>query len=369
MTFEMPDLDVEIVIELFDTIYDSLDDVEILLENLSTYPNDQDRLNDLFRHLHSIKGNFRVCFMEPLSQYMHGVEETLSEVRNGRLEFNPITKEIMLMAVDKLRTYMAQLHDEHCIETDEINLITHGFLELACTEVDQFASRANAFLREITGSAIAEGLVDVEIPSGSTENNTEISVGGLDDDLVYFETLAKMLDTRLPNHNNRSEQLLRIVRATETYLPYKLDMQQVTAAVYIHDIGMAFVPDSIISASGKLTDEQRATLHKHPHVGYQLLRRLEHWDEAANMVLQHHERIDGKGYPHGVTGDQICNGAKLLAVGDAFCSLTNEREDRSTRRSVLRALMEISSHCDSQFDRETVEAFTKMAADVFKRAQ
>ncbi len=369
MTFEMPDLDVEIVTELFDTIYDSLDDVEIQLENLSSYPGDQDRLNDLFRHFHSIKGNFRVCFMEPLSQYMHGVEETLSEVRSGRLEFTPMAKEIMLMAVDKLRFYMTQLHDHHSVETEEMSKITHGFLELACVEADQFSERASVFLQEITGSTFTEDLVDVGVSSTEPEQAAEISVGDLENDLVYFETLAKMLDGRLPNHNNRSEQLLRILRATEPYLPYELDMQQVTAAVYIHDIGMAFIPDSIICASGKLTDEQRATLHKHPHVGYQLLRRLEHWDDAAKMVLHHHERIDGKGYPHGVSGDKICSGAKLLAVGDAFCSLTNEREDRSTRRSVLRALMEISSHCDTQFDRATVEAFTKMAADVFKRAQ
>lgn len=368
MLFNMPDLDNEIVVELFDTIYDALDDVEILLENLSSYPDDQERLNDLFRHMHSIKGNFRVCFMTPLSEYMHGVEETLSEVRSGRLDFSPITKEILLMAIDKLRTYMAQLHDQHAVETEEIEKITHGFLTLACAEPQHFAELARNLLRDVTGSETTEELVGVEIQEAVPESAAEISVGGLDNDLVYFETLAKMLDARLPHHTNRTEQLLRIVRAIESYLPYALDMQQVTAAIYIHDIGMAFVPDSILTASGRLSDEQREVLQKHPHVGFQLLRRLEHWDEAATMVLQHHERIDGKGYPKGLVGDEICDGAKLIAVCDAFCSLTNQREDRSTRRSVLRALMEIGSHCDTQFDRATVEAFSRMATDVFKKA-
>jgi HD-GYP domain-containing protein (c-di-GMP phosphodiesterase class II) len=129
---------------------------------------------------------------------------------------------------------------------------------------------------------------------------------------------------------------------------------------------MAYIPNDILMAADKLSETDDEIIAKHPHVGYQLLQRLGHWDEAASIVIQHHERLDGKGYPYGLKENEICNGAKLLAVADTFTSLTTERADRSRRRTVLRALMEINNHIGTQFDHATVLAFTQMATERYK---
>ena len=91
-------------------------------------------------------------------------------------------------------------------------------------------------------------------------------------------------------------------------------------------------------------------MQQHPIWGYELLNRMEGWNTAADMVLQHHERIDGEGYPHKKVGDEINDGARLLAILDAYYAMPNLRADRSHRRSIMRAISEVNACIDTQFD-------------------
>ncbi len=366
MELTIPELDEDVLHELLDTINESLDEVEIALENLNADPSRDDILNDIFRHLHSIKGNFRVCFLGPFSNYVHAIEETFSEIRNGRLKFSPIIKEVTLIAVDKLRANMELIEHSTQMDTTEMEEISHHFLMVATAETDQADGAAKNLLNTIVGEDTTELPVAVELPVGEVPAKPTINSEELDNDIRYFQSLALLLERRIPNWRGRAERMLGIVTSVLPYLPYEVDNQQLHAALYVHDIGMAFLPEDILNSTIQLNDEQRAELHDHPVIGYHFLKRLQHWHEASVMVLQHHERIDGKGYPKGITSDQICDGAKLLAVTDAFTSLTSERADRSRRRTVLRALMELSTHSGTQFDEQTVIAFTEMAKQRYK---
>jgi HD-GYP domain-containing protein (c-di-GMP phosphodiesterase class II) len=132
-----------------------------------------------------------------------------------------------------------------------------------------------------------------------------------------------------------------------------LDPEQLEAAIYMHDLGMALLPDSVLTKPARLTDDEWTTLHRHVHAGAGLLARMPAWAEAAQMVEQHHERPDGKGYPLGLSDAQIAPGAKLIAILDAFEAMTHRRADRDSRKSVFRAMSEINAS-DAQFCRQWV---------------
>jgi HD-GYP domain-containing protein (c-di-GMP phosphodiesterase class II) len=124
----------------------------------------------------------------------------------------------------------------------------------------------------------------------------------------------------------------------------------------LHDVGKIGVSDSILLKPAKLTDEEWGSMKKHPEIGYNMLRQVKFLEGAAEIILAHHERWDGKGYPFGLTEEEIPLGARIFGVVDTFDSMTSDRPYRKAL-STLDALNEILKFSGSQFDPLVVEAF------------
>lgn len=140
----------------------------------------------------------------------------------------------------------------------------------------------------------------------------------------------------------------------------KYELRDLCVGALIHDIGKVFVSKDIILKEGPLTNEEYIEVKKHPLKGYEYLRNIYSITSAARMVvLQHHERQDGKGYPEGIRGDKINRLAKIVAIADVYDALTS---DRPYRRALLpnEALEFIMANCDSMFDYNYVYAFSKI---------
>ena len=91
-----------------------------------------------------------------------------------------------------------------------------------------------------------------------------------------------------------------------------IDEDQLAVACYMHDFGMAFMPIEILHKNGRMTESEFNLMRSHVYKSARLLEHLEHWNEARKIVMQHHERMDGSGYPLGLKEVDICDGAKLL---------------------------------------------------------
>ena len=129
----------------------------------------------------------------------------------------------------------------------------------------------------------------------------------------------------------------------------------------LHDVGKIAVPDSVLHKPGRLTDEEWATMRRHPDDGRELLAGLDFLDGAALAVVQHHERWDGEGYPAGLRGKQIDPLARALAVADAFDVMTHHRDYRPARCSNAEALAELERCSGTQFDPHAVKVFCRIA--------
>lgn len=103
------------------------------------------------------------------------------------------------------------------------------------------------------------------------------------------------------------------------------DKQKIHIAAHLHDIGKIGVPDAILKKAGKLNDSEWDAIKKHPEIGAEILSKSHHLNELKDIVLYHHERYDGKGYPLGLSGIQIPIGARIIAICDSIDAMLSKR--------------------------------------------
>ncbi|WP_371669216.1 HD-GYP domain-containing protein [Streptomyces sp. NBC_00289] len=126
----------------------------------------------------------------------------------------------------------------------------------------------------------------------------------------------------------------------------------------LHDVGKLGVPTRLLRKDGPLTPEERRVIELHPEYGHEMVRGISFLGEARAAVLHHHERLDGSGYPYGLSGSQIPESARVVAVADAFDAMTSTRS-YSRARPVETALAELGRCAGSQFDPRMVTALLR----------
>ena len=129
-------------------------------------------------------------------------------------------------------------------------------------------------------------------------------------------------------------------------------------AASLHDVGKIGVPDQILLKPGRLTEDEFEYIKKHSEFGWMVLRGVEGFEEASLILLHHHERYDGRGYPGELSGAQIPFGARIVAVADTYDALTTNRPYRKSW-SHDRAVEEIARCSNTQFDPRVIEAFLR----------
>jgi hypothetical protein len=169
-------------------------------------------------------------------------------------------------------------------------------------------------------------------------------------------TLIAAVETKDPYTRGHSER----VSAASVLIARKIGMREdrvasLRYAGMLHDIGKLGVPTRVLQKTGRLNAEEFAAIQLHPMRGLEMVREIEFLDEAFAGIMHHHERLDGKGYPMGLAGDQIPEFARAIAVADAFDSMTTTRSYRGAR-STADALEELVRCAGSQFDPHMVTA-------------
>ncbi|GAP10438.1 protein containing uncharacterized domain HDIG [Bellilinea caldifistulae] len=137
------------------------------------------------------------------------------------------------------------------------------------------------------------------------------------------------------------------------------EIQDIRRAALLHDLGKIGIPDQILHKPGPLTEREWAVMRQHPEIGARILRLVHGLSEVAQLVLAHHERYDGSGYPYGLSGDAIPLGSRILAVVDAFGAMTTDRVYRPAL-SFRDALAELKRCAGTDFDPKVVDVFLEM---------
>jgi HD-GYP domain-containing protein (c-di-GMP phosphodiesterase class II) len=174
---------------------------------------------------------------------------------------------------------------------------------------------------------------------------------------LALEELADIVDMRDHYTFEHSRRVAELARATARRLNLPPDeIEQVTMAGRVHDVGKIGIKSSVLMKPGKLTDPEWLEMRTHPEVGARLIGNFPQFARGKALVLHHHERYDGKGYPRGLAGEQIPFGARILAAADAWDAMTSHRAYRKAL-DLDHVRGEMRRGSGTQFDPAVVEAF------------
>ncbi len=173
-----------------------------------------------------------------------------------------------------------------------------------------------------------------------------------------LELIVKILDEHEASTAEHSTRVpsLALILAKEMGINDKVKLINIQYSALLHDIGKISISDTILKKPSKLTDEEMNEIKKHPQTGYNIVNTVSFLQETANIILSHHERYDGKGYPQGLAGEDICIGARIFAVVDTFDAIVSNRCYRKTL-TAKDALKEINRCSGTQFHPKVVTAF------------
>jgi PAS domain S-box-containing protein/putative nucleotidyltransferase with HDIG domain len=178
-----------------------------------------------------------------------------------------------------------------------------------------------------------------------------------------IQALALIVESRDPytaGHQRRVTKLACAIAKEMGFSQNQIDAVRMAAAT--HDIGKVHVPAEILSKPGKLAEIEASIIKTHPKVGYEILSEIEFPFPVAKIVLQHHERMDGSGYPQGLLGDDILLEARILGVADVVEAMASHRPYRPAI-GVDRALEEISNNKGKLYDAGVVDACLRLFAE------
>lgn len=175
--------------------------------------------------------------------------------------------------------------------------------------------------------------------------------------------LAKAVDAKDPYTAGHSERVSQIAVCIAREMGLSQEtIDAIETAAALHDIGKIGISESILLKPGELTIKEWEKVRKHPEIGIDILQPVEFSEEVVLSIHQHHEQPDGQGYPNGLRGKQICQGAHVLRVADVYEAMTSDRPYRKAY-SHQDAIAEIKRYAGAHFDRRAVAALVKVVKE------
>jgi len=176
-----------------------------------------------------------------------------------------------------------------------------------------------------------------------------------------IEALAMAIDARNPSEAGHSNRVAQIATAIGTTIGIGgVRLETLRRAALLHDVGTLAISNHVTEKAGPLTPQERRYVQMHSELGARFVSKWRDCKAMAQIIEQHHERLDGSGYPRGISGDEISLEARIVAVAETYVALTSNRAHREALSHPL-AIEEINAGADSLFDRQVTEALSKVA--------
>ncbi len=312
--------------------------------------------------------------MEPITAFVSGaargfdldspVLQALDHMRTGNLSAVLVTERGFPVGIFTERDVLLKLdfHDPASIAKTRLRDVMSDGLYTAGPEIS--CGDALALMRDkgIRNLPIAsEGAVLGIVSLRNLLNYYSSHLESLLDEIV--NALSSAIGQRDPYTADHQRRVARISVAVAGRMGMDPGrMNGLRMAALSHDVGKIDVPIELLSKPGRLSRAEFELIKQHPQAGYQILGSVDFERPVAEMVLQHHERMDGSGYPRGLRGDEILLEARIMAVADVFEAIMSFRPYRAAL-GPERARQEIADHRSTAFDAGVVDAFFSLLDD------
>lgn len=238
--------------------------------------------------------------------------------------------------------------------------VDNSVLQEAIKECHLYRYMLKSFEPKTLLESIECGITKYELSTSNNQIVHELSE-------LFYKTIISIaftLDAKDQYTHGHSFRvaLYSLAMARALKLPDKT-VEEAEIAGTLHDVGKIAIPDAILNKAGKLTNEEYAVIKKHPRQGFNLLRKVEKLKNISKWILYHHESLDGRGYPDGLSGEQIPIVSKIISIADSYDAMTSTRAYRNAL-SHEEAMAELRRASGIQFDSRLVEVFETIESDV-----
>ncbi|MEX1220987.1 MAG: HD domain-containing phosphohydrolase [Idiomarina sp.] len=358
--FISTDVEEHVMQELLDEIRELYQQCEEDIIALESDPHLIDRQQSLFRAIHTIKGDLGMVGFDPMISLLGAVEDLLQALRNGQLNYTNLLSDTIFIVLDQTLEFVTncQLHGKsHYSHERQLRAqkLSHQVVQ---AQPDEQPSLLNQLI-----AALDPKLVLTEALDSPQQFDWQ-------HDLRFFRELMASVESRSRYWHDRADRQLKMALLLNRFAGDIVDQRQLTAACYIHDFGMGFMPLEVLHQTTPLSANQRQLIKSHVYCSAKLLENMADWQSAKMMILQHHEQPDGNGYPLGLTDKEISDGAKILAIVDTFDALTHERaNEQHTKRPIRRAVAEINRLAGTQLSSFWVTVFEQAMESLLQDKQ
>jgi len=360
----------EIIEDFIDDSRESFDEMESILTLFEWGEVGEEALGNLIQRIHSISTVLRLGGFNTAADYAMSIQATLENVQAGTLAFSEKVNDIIMLSIDHLRALTEAIFTGEDCDTSSFDILTRSLTEFGQVTGDKLERLADALLLELHKETVVWFKSTTESPSlldHKDEKGSDIHEADLaqviDADLAFFRDMMLKIEKSNSNMTGRGEQILQLCSAMNKYAGQPVDPIQLEAAVYMHDFGMAIVPSAPLFNEAVLDEAARIEMQAHTQIAHTLLSRMAIWHDAAEMVKQHHEHVDGRGYPEGITDPAICDGAKMLSIADTVVAMISNKSYKDYKRPLIRAISEINACKGAQFSEYWVDVFNKVMRD------
>ncbi|MEM0909891.1 MAG: HD domain-containing phosphohydrolase [Pseudomonadota bacterium] len=323
--FTPEEIDEGMQIDLKEEIVELYEASEQCLVELELTPKDKELQRALFRSVHTIKGDLGLVGFRPMIAVLQDLEDLLDLLRKDEILYTPLMHDLVLGMLDMVNDFVNSCikqgnasYDQKII--DEVNAYIRKIQPENATEHESILSDATKIL--------TSGL-----PKADAQPKEKLAKTGIIKDLspfqhkdiLFFRELMRPIEKRVGYKEGRGDRIARLALYVANASDKNIPLDQLAVACYVHDFGMAFMPNDVVQKA-KPSAMETNLMRSHVYKSTRLIEHLDTWDEARNIVMQHHENIDGSGYPLGIKGDEICDGAKLLTIVDRYDAMLNDPE-------------------------------------------
>ena len=351
--------------EEINELYESSEQTLIELE---LRPEDNELQRALFRSIHTIKGDLGLVNFTPMIPLLQHVEDLLDYLRKGQVSYTSTMSDLVLLTMDRVKAFVEGVMAKGKTEYDEK---LHSQLVLAISRVtpdnvaehEQKLTEAVLLLNpalDVVAKADDPKAVQIKPPTLATTGIPKDISSEKKLDVLFFRDLMQTIERRSNYWGGRGDRIAKLAMYINDVAGNPIDEDQLAVASYVHDFGMAFMPLKILHKEEALSDIEFNLMRSHVYKSARLLEHLEQWDMARKIVMQHHERTDGTGYPLGLKEPDICEGAKLLAIIDTYDAMTHSRAHNEDKLlSKKEAVIAINRSAKGQFSMKWVRHFNQ----------
>lgn len=381
-TFTPEELEDDILSDLMEEINELYESSEQTLIELELRPQDNELQRSLFRSIHTIKGDLGLVNFGPMIPLLQHVEDLLDYLRKGEVNYTSIMSDLVLLTMDRVKSFVMEVMKDGIAEYDEK---LHEQLVLAITRItpqnhddhDRLLSEAVLLLNpdldievSSTEQELGEGGEKPSKPPATVANTGILKSVSKEkrEDMLFFRELMQTIEHRSNYWTGRGDRIAKLALYINHEAGGQVDDDQLSVACYVHDFGMAFMPLPLLDKTEPYTDAEFNLMRSHVYKSARLLEHLDQWDMARKIVMQHHERADGSGYPLGLKEQDICEGAKLLAILDTYDAMTHSRShNQEARMSKKQAVIALNRAAKGQFSAKWIRHFNQVMTSLLTK--